>query len=303
MQRKRVLVRIFSIALVLIGCGFIYYLLEKDWAMFVRSVTEVDKALFGVSVVLGLLANLMAAHFYVFLLRGHHGPVSWQPLCRIFLLSQLVRYVPGKVWSYLYQMGALPAGISKTTIVLTNVEMSLISMLVISGASLAAFFWPGAVLLLCVVLGLATLISLAYRSGALDRVLNRLAFALDRLGVKHLARRPYDQAHMITIITSWVVLVFVALIVALQAIWPLSTSESIFYAACLGLSWIVSALVFFVPVGIGVRETGFVALGLIAGGVLDGGQLATTAIILRFWQLSVDVLSGACGIIVDHNRE
>jgi hypothetical protein len=297
-QGQGLWLRITSVTLVVFGCGFVYHLLAKDWAKFARSVSEVDTLLFGASIGLGLLANLIAAYFYVFLLRGHHRRVRWRSPYRIFLHSQLVRYVPGKIWSYLYQIGSLPAGISKTTIVLTNLEMSLISMAIITGAGVVALSWPSIPSVFTIVICLSATISLCYRYGVVDRILRRLLFLLARLGVQDISRRPYDLAIMTALVAGWITLVFAALIVAMQAIWPLSVSDSIVYAACLSLSWIISALVFIVPVGIGVRETGFVALGALAISVLDGGQLAATAILLRFWQLIVDVLSGACGFLI-----
>jgi hypothetical protein len=301
MNRKSLLIRILSAVLVVVACGFIYHLLAEDWTRFVRSVSEVDALMFSVSVALGLLANLVAAYFYVFLLKGHHDGVRWGPLFKVFLLSQVVRYVPGKVWSYLYQISLLPAEVAKTTIILTNLEMMLISMSVAGGAGAVALLWPNFITVFVIVLILSVAISLAYRLGLIDWVLSKLLRLLANFGVYELARRPYNLAEMVVVVASWIMLVFVSLVVAMHAIWQLPVNESIVYAASLSLSWILSALVFIVPVGIGVRETGFVALSALVIGSLDGGQLAATAIIIRFWQLIVDLLSGIGGMLIPSN--
>jgi uncharacterized membrane protein YbhN (UPF0104 family) len=298
MQRKSILIRILSVALVVVACGFIYHLLAEDWGQFLRSIAAVNPRLFGISVALGLLANMVAAYFYVFLLRGHHDLHHWRPLIKIFLISQVVRYVPGKVWSYLYQMSLLPVEVRKTTTVLTNVEMILISMLVVGGAGVLALFWPSFFGIFVVVVCLSAAVSFSYRLGLIDWVLKKLLRPFVRFGVYDLKKRPYNPVEMILVITVWAMLVITSLTVAMHAIWPLSTNESIVYTACLLLSWILSALVFIVPVGIGVRETGFVALSTLVISSLDGGQLAATAIIIRFWQLIIDILSGAIGILV-----
>lgn len=301
--RKTLLIRILSVALMVIAGSYIYNLLADDWGKFVRSVSEVNPVLFGISVVLGVVANLVAAYFYVFLLKGHHDIRSWRPPLKIFLYSQIVRYVPGKVWSYLYQISLLPAEFSKTTTILTNLEMVAISMVVIGGAGLAAILWPSFLYIFVFVFCLSVGIAISYRVGLVDWILNRLLRPLMRFGVNDLKRRPYKVAAMASVITGWVMLVFTSSIVVLHSIWPLSTDESITYAACLLLSWILSALVFIVPMGIGVRETGFVALSALVIGTLDGGQLAATAIIVRFWQLIVDILSGFCSFLISGDTE
>ena len=303
MRRKKVLIRTVSAALVVVACGFIYHLLAKDWGKFVRSVSEVNAILFAVSIVLGVLANLIAAYLYAFLLSGHHDLQSRRPLLGIFLISQVVRYVPGKVWSYLYQMSLLPAEVAKTTTVLTNLEMTLISMFVLGGAASMAVLWPVFLYIGLLVAILSAGIAFSYRIGLVDWVFSRLLRPFARFGVSDLAQRPYKIGAMTSIIAGWVMLVFISFVVAMHAIWPLSMDESIIYAACLILSWILSALVFIVPVGIGVRETGFVALSALAIGVLDGSQLAATAVIIRFWQLIVDVLSGSCGLLISSGLE
>lgn len=298
MQTKSPLIKILSATLVVVACGFIYYLLAEDWAGFVQSVAEVDVVLFSVSVFLGLAANLVAAYFYVFLVKGHHEVRHGRSLFKIFLLSQLVRYVPGKVWSYVYQISLAPAEVSKTATVLSNFEMMAINMVVIGGAASALLVWPGYLSIVIFVGGLSLAVSFGYRLGLVDWVLGRLFRLMARFGVVEMEPRSYNVAGMTLLVAVWVLLVIVAMIVAMHAIWPLSTSDSIVYAACLLLSWILSALVVIVPVGIGVRETGFVALSVIALSTLDGGQLAATAIIIRFWQLLVDALSGVSGLLL-----
>lgn len=298
MQTRSFLIKILSATLVVVACGIIYYLLAEDWAGFVQSVAEVDVVLFSVSVVLGLVANMVAAYFYVFLVKGHHEVRRGRSLFKIFLLSQLVRYVPGKVWSYIYQISLAPPEVSKTATVLSNFEMMAINMVVIGGAASALLVWPGYLSTVIFVGGLSFAVSCAYRLGVVDWVLGRFFRLLARFGVVVMEQRNYNVAGMTLLVACWVLLVIVAMIVAMQAIWPLSTSDSIVYAACLLLSWILSALVVIVPVGIGVRETGFVALSVIALSTLDGGQLAATAIIIRFWQLLVDALSGVFGLLL-----
>lgn len=298
MQRKSLFTKILSATLVVVACGFIYGLLAEDWAGFVQSVAEVDIVLFSASIILGLLANFVASYFYVFLLKGHHEALRWRSLFKIFLLSQLVRYVPGKVWSYVYQISLIPAEVSKTATLLSNLEMMAINMIVVGGAAAILLAWPSYLTIVVIVTGLSFAVSFGYRLGFVDWILRKAFRLMARFGVVEMEQRNYSVAGMTLLIASWVLLVFLAMILALRAIWPLSTSDSIVYAACLMLSWILSALVVIVPVGIGVRETGFVAMSAIVLSTLDGGQLAATAIIIRFWQLLVDALSGVSGLLL-----
>jgi hypothetical protein len=290
-------------ALVVIAGVFLYKLLAEDWDKFLRSVVGVDASLFGMSVALGVLTNLVASFFFAFLLSGHAEVRYWRPIIRIFLVSQVVRYVPGKVWSYFYQLSSLPAEIPKTATILTNIEMFVINTLVVSMASLVAILRPGYLNIVAAVVASSLVVVLGYKFGLVDRVLNSLLGLLARFGVRGLTRRPYKASRMTLVIGVWMLLIFCSFLLALHAIWSLTANDGIVYVACLLLSWVLSTLVFIVPVGLGIRETGFVAISALMLSSLDAGQLAATAIIIRFWQLIVDILTGFCGFLLVGGRE
>ena len=285
--------KILSISLIVVAGGVVFGLLAEDWNNFFNAITAVNPELFALSLFLGVLTNLAAAYFYLFLIKGHVKTNRVNQIFGIFLVSQIVRYIPGKIWSYAYQIASVPQEIPKTVTLLTNIEMFAVNILIIGGASLVVAISPSYLIFFSCVVFASIAVTAAYHIGLIDWLIRTAVRPFAKLGSPELERRNYHSAQMIFTIALWMTLIFASLAMAMHAIWTLSPEEGIIYAACLALSWI-----FIVPVGIGVRETGFIALSALMLGSLDGGQLAATAIIIRFWQLMIDVLSGLFGIAI-----
>lgn len=100
-NKKAVLLRLAGIAVVLLIFGFMFRSLYLDWEQIVAHQWDLN----AVSLLVAFSLMLSAAALYAFLwkliLERLGAPLSYRKSYRIFFLSQLGRYIPGKIWSIL----------------------------------------------------------------------------------------------------------------------------------------------------------------------------------------------------------
>jgi len=99
--RKAVFSRVAGVAIVLLIFGFMFRSLYLEWEQIVAYRWDFNY----LSLVVAFSLMLSAAAFYAFLwkliLERLGTPLSYRKSYRIFFLSQLGRYIPGKIWSIL----------------------------------------------------------------------------------------------------------------------------------------------------------------------------------------------------------
>jgi hypothetical protein len=87
-----------------------------------------------------LTAHTLWGTFWWQLLRAHHADVPWHRAVTAYFISQLGKYVPGKVWVIVMRVTLLGDTALKRTIVATGIYETLTSMA--AGAALGAIFFP-----------------------------------------------------------------------------------------------------------------------------------------------------------------
>lgn len=214
------------------------------------------------------------------------------PAARMFLVSQLGKYVPGGVWNLVAaaEIGAdlrIPRRRSVTAMAVALLVSIVTGLLVAVVAVLAG---PadvretyGAMLLALPVLVVVLL----------PPVLNRLLGLVLRL----LGRAPLEHpvsAGGIARASAWALL---AWLLAGLHVWLLATAlgaEATLATAALAtggyaLAWTVGFLVIVVPAGVGVREA---VLGLVLAGQLSGGSVVVAVLASRVLLTLADVVLG-----------
>jgi uncharacterized membrane protein YbhN (UPF0104 family) len=99
--RKAVLSRLAGIAVVLLIFGFMFRSLYLEWEHLVAYRWDLDYAALTVALLLMLSASAFYAFLWKLILDRLGTPLSYRKSYRIFFLSQLGRYIPGKMWSIL----------------------------------------------------------------------------------------------------------------------------------------------------------------------------------------------------------
>ena len=220
------------------------------------------------------------------------GKLSWPAAARIWFISNLGRYVPGKVWQ-IGAMGALAqeAGVSSAAAVGSALVVNLVNLLagllvvLVAGSRLVVGYGPALVIALVVfcVLVVGSPWLLPPLAHLVNRVTGRsipipaippLAIIFAVAGCS-LAWNLYGLAfHDLTV-----------------AIFGGAAGRPTYYTAVFTLSYLIGYIVLFAPGGLGVRETSLVAL-LAAAGLETGAQAAALAIASRLWLTVVEATPG-----------
>lgn len=231
------------------------------------------------------------------------GKLSWPAAARIWFISNLGRYIPGKVWQ-IGAMGALAqeAGVSSTAAVGSALVVNIVNLLAgflvvaVAGSRLLVGYGPAlvtALVVFCVlVFGSPWLLPPVVRFAA--RVTGReipipaippLAIIFAVAGCS-LAWNLYGIAfHDLTV-----------------AILGGAAGRPSYYTAVFTLSYLAGYLTLFAPGGIGVRESTLVTLLAVAG--LETGAAATAIVITsRLWMTVIEATPGLILLAVRRPKE
>lgn len=175
----------------------------------------------------------------------------------IFYVSQLGKYVPGKLWTYLMQIYmAEKKGISKEKTFISSVLFQLISM----GTTVVTFvvsllFWDNFNFSLRVIIvGLfLILILVIIWSGFLNVMTN---FILNKVLKQKIVVNLSNMTiiHVILILMASWIAYGVAYYHFINSFYPISVISSIQFSGIYAISWLIGYLSFLTPGGLGIRE-------------------------------------------------
>ncbi len=285
-----------SRTLVLLGIIFIAYVGIRYWEELSLAFIDFDHALFVLSVAAGVLGNLGIALLFRSLLAKHNLTIGAWDAASLFYVSQVTKYVPGKIWGLLYQASRVEGLTGSIAILFSNIELMAIAgftNVVIAIAILSARTYP-AVSVVTLFLGIGIT---CYAARA-----NPLRFARQYLDKKFGTALPDEimasGTFLFDLFAYWLCsgLFIVANLALLSAFFDLQTVSILHLIAYLQLAWAISVLFVVMPAGIGIREVIFL---LLAGGSTQHyeGLLVTVAIVSRVWQVTMD-LAGAALVFV-----
>lgn len=100
-HRKHLLSRVAGIAIVVLILGFMLRTLYLHWEEIVAYDWDLDYLALIVAFSLMLCTTVIYAYLWKLIVQGLGTPLDFRKSYRIFYLSQLGRYIPGKVWSIL----------------------------------------------------------------------------------------------------------------------------------------------------------------------------------------------------------
>lgn len=282
--------------LIPIGILFIIYIGARHWGEIKLAFKEFDHSLFVISVAAGVLGNLGIALLFRSLLIKHHTPIKAQDAVSLFYLSQITKYVPGKIWGILYQASRVEGMTGSIAILLSNIELMAVSIftnLAFAIAILAFSTYP-LVSYITIMIG----ICVTYYISSANPLLFARKYLGRKLNVENLDAVERSKFFATDFAASWICscILVGANIAMLSAFFDLDTASILTLIGFLMLAWVIGVFAIIMPAGIGAREVVFL---LIAGGATEfsTGLLATVAIVSRFWQVTLD-FSGAALVYI-----
>ena len=292
------------LTLLVVTFGFIGWALHRQWAEVERAARSLDLRwpwiMAASGIVLATYALLIQS--WRLLLAGWGGSLRYGTAVQIWTVSNLGRYVPGKVWS-IGALGVLASreGVSGVAAAGAAVLGTLLNIgagfgvAVIFGGPLLDAIMPG-LARLSTIGALLFIVAVAALPAALPELLGR--FARWRglpLATQHLRKRDIWAAAAMNAV-AW----FgygAAFACFARGVLPAVSADPAVFTAVFTASYLVGYLVLFAPGGIGFREVALSAL-LVAGGVTGQGDAAILGATSRVWLTVLEVLPGLIGLLI-----
>jgi uncharacterized membrane protein YbhN (UPF0104 family) len=256
-EKKALLSRVLGAAVVVLIFGFMFRSLYLEWGQIASYQWNVDLAALVVAFSLMLGAAAFYAYLWKLILKRLGTGLSYRKSYRIFFLSQLGRYIPGKVWSvlglvYLSDREGVAKVISGTSVTL-QLLLQIVSGVIVFVITLP--LWENAnslpglgALLLVFPVGLILLHPALVRRGV------NLALRLTKQPEIELA---WSYRYVLAQLGLWIgfwLLNGVAYRFLIRSIDSSPLPHAFVLAGIFSLSWVAGFLSLITPSGLGVME-------------------------------------------------
>ena len=221
---------------------------------------------------------------------AHFGrAIPYRECIRIFVLSELSRYVPGTVWQYfsrIYLAGAwgVPAAVALSSALMELLLMALAAIPLVLWRINEVFPVMGAAQrVLLVTFPIAAVVLLQ------PAVLNRLGrFLLPRLKMEYAPiELRFREIAGLWIVCLGLWLAFgTGFVLFARSLTPIGFANGLQLVSQYAASWLVGVITLFAPGGIGVREG---ILGFLLGKIVPLGTAFVIAVLSRMWLIALEL--------------
>lgn len=298
-----------SASLMLLGLGWITYILMTSLDSLDSAFPENWWSVFRASMLVSAGMAMNGVLFYLFLAanKRHKLKLGIGRVLALHFSGQLLRYLPGRFWGYVYQAGVTHGEVSKASLARANIDLMLYS---IAGSAIVASvvvivrlehpLWMAVIITL---LGMAVIGALFM--GGLELLLHSIRRVLpERLNgiVKEIAGSGIS-AETFLIVNSVFLLSWVAYLAgwhSLGTAFPAYAQvDFITLGAIYSLASIIGILAAITPAGLGVREASFIMLST---GTAPPEVIAYFALFGRVWLLVIELFLCASPYIIHYLR-
>lgn len=297
----------------LLAAVILHYLgrsLARSWREAGVYHWSIDVPWLALSILLLALYFFLAPWLWKRVLRELGEEIGTGEACRVWYLSQLGKYVPGKIWFALGRIYlARRSGVSAVAAsVSTILELMLVILAALGVFMLSLPFWPSALWAETFLVPLAVGVLLLL-------VHPRIFGVLLRLALRALRREPVTYrltwAGLLTIAAGYAVtwLVYGAGIEVLLravrlegAIVPDGRgtfARVLFFSGAAGVAWAIGFLSFFTPSGLGVREA---TLSYLLASQLPAPWPILLALAARIWMTFGEIGGAIAGGLLGRRR-
>ncbi len=249
--------RAFQVIIIGIVFFFLARILYRDWNKISTYDWDVNYYLLVFSFILMVVNSLVISLGWNLILRLLGAVVGYRKALKIYLLTELGKYIPGKIWTMVGKVYFLEkegvAGVKAATSVVVRLAIHVVSGLLIFLVSL--LFWTPAesvrrvyFLFFLLPLGLLFL-----HPSVFGRTLN---FALKRLK-RDSIKFTLKYEHIILLIffwCGWWVLTGISIYFLIVSIYPLSSALLPAIIGICAITWLAGFFSFIVPAGLGIIE-------------------------------------------------
>jgi len=288
-------------ALMLLALVWMGWLIWKNWPAVTGMASTAQWGLLALALVALALANIgMALVFAGFVSRASGGSMPTVRVAGTFLLSQIAKYVPGKIWSVAMQAAMLQSPKATRGVLLANIELTIVNLLLVSGAGMAFWAWTllGAMVALVVFVATWGIAEWACRLNSvrlMGAVVGRFA---PRFG--QMLSPPSGEREKSDVGRHAGLLLFLSMYclgwwLLVMGATTLDARACMEVVAALSLSYIIG-VVSPMPAGVGAREGVIVLLAPAVG--VSHASMAAIAIASRAAMLALDAIVAVVGAML-----
>lgn len=289
-MNKVVLRKIVSYAFILVVFYFLVSILISNWAQIKTHNFQLDVGLLLISFVLFFLSTLVGNWVLMYLFKNSGHTIAFGRLYRIFVFSQLAKYTPGTIWTYLVRFRELRNQVTKEAFVSVSIFENVVN--IFSGIMLTMVLFSQEffderlkIIAWIIAVGLFILIIMPGISFRLIDIMLRIFRRDPVVWLKNISAKVLLIAVFASFI-NWFLKGLGFFLVAVSILETVSAGPVIFIAV-FAASVVSGYIIAVSPGGLGVRE-GVMVLGLQNA---LGIELATMfGFVARIWTVLSDVL-------------
>jgi uncharacterized membrane protein YbhN (UPF0104 family) len=289
-----------TVVVVAVVAGFFVVTLAARWNDVISLKWRLEPGLFAVATVVLALSYVLVAWLWGLAMARASG-LGTVAGARIWFLSNLARYVPGNVWSYVGAVElARREGVARRTTLAVMALTQVLSVGVALAAGLPVLLAERARLGRPALLGALVVVALAALAALFRRRL--LGLARRRLPGFDPATLAPSAGTVVLLVAGyaayWVVtgLAFATLVASL---YPLAAADVPLVVAAYAAAYAAGFLALLTPAGLGVRE-GVLVIALAP--VLPAGPALVVALVSRVWMMLVELAGAGVAHLVARRR-
>lgn len=286
-------------ALAVAALGFLGWTIASEWAELRRHAWEVAP----LQLLLSLVAHVAVLVWGVWvwgrvLARLRPDPLPFRALVRIWFLSSLARYVPGKIWQFVGAASMARSVGVPGPVLLTSMVVHMGFTMLAAAVVAAAFLFPtrlelGAATATVLAVGAAASVLLVHPR-VLNAALHLVPKALHEEVIRWDGRWRDGLVLLVLSVISWLAYgaaftLFVAALVDVPA------AAALPLTGVNALAFLVGYLVFLAPAGLGAREA---ALAVLLAPYAPAGIAAVVAVAARLWTIAAELVGALLVLLV-----
>lgn len=284
--------------LIVAALAFILRSMAPQLPLFTQAVRNVEWWKVMLAVFAAVPMYVVKAVYHIRLLERFSGSkMARGNAITVYLQSQVVRYLPGKVWGLLYQSGRMIGEIQPGIVVAVNLWQMVITNVLALGVVGGLLLWGNhsPAWLLLVAFAVVAIEFLHRRPVVEYLALGLVERFFPRLGVAVPAGKLQSMRWVGTgmLCTEWVFFFLTFLILLNEG---QVAADAIVVAAWYGGASIIALAAFVVPAGIAVREAVFVAAPDVIS--LDPGYLMLVAALARIVFFGAEIVAALAATVL-----
>lgn len=284
--------KIASNILALLAIALICHIISSDFESFRNTIRDIDIIGFTLAAIVAITLNIGTAYLYIRMLNNGNQVETDIPA---FFISQMMKYIPGKVWTIGHQKAYY--GKSKSTLSIIGANLTLtyyqILLCTIIAISIVALYFSAllTILILSLSIGLISII----KSKPLDYLIRIFQ---QKTNKSKQTNATLETGFLLVYSILFIIMYILSHTLLVNSVISTTLFESLLIVGTLSAAWVAGLFFVFTPAGIGARE-GLIVIFLSAMNLnISLESFAAIALATRAWMLTVDIIPGLFSLII-----